>query len=322
MAAIRDTAVAFGERALTNDDLGVLFPNADIARLASKTGIVSRRIAAANQTAADLATDACRELLGRHEPSGIDALVYVTQSPEYHLPSTSCILQERLGLRNKTACFDINLGCSGYVYGLAVASGLVDAGIVSRLLLVTSDTYSKFLDPTNLQTRMLFGDGASATLIESTGGGIGPFALYSDGTGAPLLRCPQSPLSAPSDQPRGTTPDNAPHLFMDGAGIFTFTLREIPSSVEAFLDAHNRSFADYDHVVFHQANEFVIDQLASRLRIPDEKVVRHYRDIGNTVSTSIPAAMHLRKDRASEPGRWLLIGFGVGLSWAVCEIEY
>lgn len=322
MAAIRDITVAFGETKLSNEKLRSQFPDADIDRLASKTGIVCRRIASESQSAADLAATACGELLSRHPSQDIDGLIYVTQSPEFFLPSTACILQDRLGLGTKTACLDLNLGCSGYVYGLAVASGLIASRAASRVLLVTSDTYSKYLDPTNLQTRILFGDGASASLLDASFEGIGPFDLYTDGSGASLLRCPAEPLRVPIGSDSLPNASCHKNLFMDGAGIFTFTLREVPRSVEAFLKTNGRSFADYDHVVFHQANQFVIDQLASRLAIPHEKVVRRYSDIGNTVSTSIPAAIHGVKTPRSEPKRWLLIGFGVGLSWSICEITY
>jgi 3-oxoacyl-[acyl-carrier-protein] synthase-3 len=322
MPALRDITVAFGETTVSNEELRSQFPDADIDRLASKTGIVCRRIAGISQSAADIATMACRELLGRNPSSDIDGLIYVTQSPEFFLPSTACILHERLGLAKKTACFDLNLGCSGYVYGLAVASGLIASKAASRILLVTSDTYSKYLDPANLQTRILFGDGASASVLDASSDSIGPFDLYSDGGGASLLRCPDAPIRSSTSGLSLQNGSCQQSLFMDGAGIFTFTLREVPRSVEAFLRTNNRSFAAYDHVVFHQANQFVIDQLASRMAIPAEKVVRRYSDIGNTVSTSIPAAIHGVKAVGSEPKRWLLIGFGVGLSWSICEITY
>jgi 3-oxoacyl-[acyl-carrier-protein] synthase-3 len=325
MPAIRDIAVAFGETSISNDELRDAFPSVDLNRIAAKTGIESRRVASSTQSAADLATTACRELLTRHSPSEIDGLVYVTQSPEYFLPSTACILQDRLGLRTNTACFDINLGCSGYVYGLAVASGILSSSAVSRLLLVTSDTMTKYLDPNNLQTRILFGDGASATLMEAGYDRTGPFDLHTDGSGAPLLRCPPTPVLAHFSEGPSSDIADQQYLLMDGAGIFTFTLREVPRSVEAYLKSHNRTFADYDHVVFHQANEFVINQLSSRMAIPAEKVVRYYRDIGNLASTSIPAAMCRMKPNGPDPDRperWLLIGFGVGLSWAVGEVIY
>ena len=325
MPAIRDIAVAFGDLFVSNDELRGAFPNADLNRIAAKTGIVCRRVASADQSAADLATTACQELLARHATADIDGLVYVTQSPEYFLPSTACILQDRLGLRTNTACFDINLGCSGYVYGLAVASGLLLSSVVSRVLLVTSDTMTKYLDPGNLQTRILFGDGASATLMEAGPDRTGPFDLHTDGSGAPLLRCPPAPVLAHFGEKTVPAADDQQYLLMDGAGILTFTLREVPRSVEAFLKSHNRTFADYDHVVFHQANEFVIDQLSSRMAIPKDKVVRYYRDIGNLASTSIPAAMCWLRPNGPDPARpsrWLLIGFGVGLSWAVGEVVY
>jgi 3-oxoacyl-[acyl-carrier-protein] synthase-3 len=325
MPAIRDIAVAFGEMSISNDELRDAFPSADLNRIAAKTGIECRRVASPHQSAADLATTACRELLARHSPSDIDGLVYVTQSPEYFLPSTACILQDRLGLRTNTACFDINLGCSGYVYGLAVASGILLSSVVSRVLLVTSDTMTKYLDPNSLQTRILFGDGASATLMEAGPDRTGPFDLHTDGSGSPLLRCPPAPVLEYFTAGKSSGTADQQYLLMDGAGIFTFTLREVPRSVEAYLKSHNRTFDDYDYVVFHQANEFVINQLASRMAIPTEKVVRYYRDIGNLASTSIPAAMcWLRPNGpdAVRPARWLLIGFGVGLSWAVGEVLY
>jgi 3-oxoacyl-[acyl-carrier-protein] synthase-3 len=310
---------------LSNDDLRASFPDADIVRLASKTGITSRRVAGPDQSAADLATSACRHLLDRHPKIDIDALVYVTQSPEYLLPSTSCLIQDRLGLPKSTACFDLNLGCSGYVYGLAVVSGLVAAGIATRVLLVTSDTLTKYLAPSNIQTRILFGDAASATLITAGDESIGPFQLYTDGGGGPLLRCPPRPILSRSEGAHAEREEPLGSLLMDGAGIFTFTLREVPSSVDSFMKSRNRTFSDYDHVVFHQANAFVIDQLSSRLAIPAEKVVRNYQHIGNTTSSSIPAAMHWRRQQDSngtKQARWLLIGFGVGLSWGVGEVVF
>jgi 3-oxoacyl-[acyl-carrier-protein] synthase III len=329
-AGIRAIATHVPDKILTNEELAAAFPDWPTEKIAEKTGIRERRVAAPGETAADLACKAAEKLFasGAAEPDAVDFLILCTQASDYVLPTSACLLQDRLGLRRDIGAFDINLGCSGFVYGLSVASGLIASGAATNVLLLTADTYSKYIHDRDKSVRTLFGDGAAATLIsasESGGSQIGPFIFGTDGRGAKDLiveaggfRTPRSPETAIVHDDGAGNLRAAENLYMNGANVMSFTLREVPRTYRALLEKAQIGAEDVDFVVLHQANKFMLDALQKKLLVPDERFPRRYEDIGNTVSSTIPFVLSdlLRDGELSSRKRLILIGFGVGLSWA------
>lgn len=328
-ARIAAIACHLPEAVLDNDALALAFPDWSAQKILDKTGIASRHIAAAGETAADLAFHAAEKLFAAHaiDRAGIDFVILCTQAPDYLLPTSACILQDRLGLPTSCGALDINLGCSGYVYALAMAKGLIDAGIRKQVLLLTADTYSKLINPRDRSVRTLFGDGAAATLVRGADGQghIGPFVLGTDGAGARHLMVPaggmRTPRSAATALEHADASGNlrsADNLFMDGAEIMQFTLSSVPRVMRELLAAAGKTLDDIDHVIFHQANQFMLEALRKKIKIPAEKFIVEIDTVGNTVSSTIPIAIA----RATASGRIrpgdtaLLLGFGVGYSWA------
>nr|ADU90682.1 putative 3-oxoacyl(-acyl-carrier-protein) synthase [Collimonas sp. MPS11E8] len=319
---------------VSNEELATLFPEWTAEKIYSKTGISERRVSAPDETAADLAFHAAESLFLSHDidRSSIDFVLLCTQAPDHILPTTACILQERLGLRNDIGAMDFNLGCSGFVYGLSLAKGLIEAGTIKRVLLLTADTYTKFIHPLDKSVRTIFGDGAAATLIErdsSETSVIGPFIFGTNGAGAKDLivktggaRLPRilTPAEEYSDSSGNTRSDD--HLFMDGAAVMTFTLKVVPNLVASLLDKANLTLDDIDHVVFHQANSFILEALRKKCQIPVEKFVVHMRYSGNTVSSTIPIALSSLPASGAKKRKVMVVGFGVGLSWAGTIIDY
>jgi len=334
-ARIVGIATHLPSRVLGNEFLAAVFPEWPAAKILDKTGIRERRIAAPDETAGDLAAQAAQKLFQaqRVAPDSIDFLILCTQAPDYILPTTACLLQHRLGLPTSCGAMDINLGCSGFVYGLSVAAGLIASGAARRVLLLTADTYSKYIGERDKSVRTLFGDGAAATLIEACAadeGRIGPFVFGTDGSRAEALIVPAGGFRLP----RSTADDNArggadaggrsPNdLYMHGGEIMSFSLREVPRSVRALCEKDGLAIESYDAVVFHQANKFMVDSLQKKLDLSDEKVPRRYEDIGNTVSSTIPFVLEelLSSKGCSPYQRLMLVGFGVGLSWAAASLK-
>lgn len=322
------------EKTVTNEDLAVDNPDWRMDDLQAKLGVVERRVAAEGETASDLAFEACRKLLKHTDAGSVDYLLYCTQSPDYYLPSSACILQERLGLSRDIGAFDYNLGCSGYVYGLHMAKALIATGEARNVLLATADTYNKYIHSKDRTVRVLFGDGAAATLIGASDEGpgeIGQFVLRTDGRGYQNLMVPAGGLRLPhsSDTSREVTDESGcirskDNLFMDGPAIFAFAISCVPKIVRDILTKAQLTPDQIDFYVYHQANKFMLDQLFQRNRIPESKVLRCYEKMGNTVSSSIPLAIHqgLRDGRIRPGHRLLLVGFGVGYSWGAGVITW
>jgi 3-oxoacyl-[acyl-carrier-protein] synthase-3 len=317
------------ETILGNEELAGLFPGWSEAKILEKTGIEARRVAGPDETAADLALEAARRLLstGACAADEIDFLIFCSQAPDYILPTTACVLQERLGLRRDIGALDFNLGCSGFVYGLSIAAGLIAAGAARNILLLTADTYSKYINPRDKSVRTLFGDGAAATLIGASdnGSSVGPFVFGTDGRGAKDLiveaggfRTPRCAETAVENDDGMGNVRSRDDLYMNGANVMNFTLREVPRTYRRLLDLAGLDACDVDHVVLHQANKFMLDALQKKLGVPDEKLPRFYDTVGNTVSSTIPFVLEdlLASGRLERGMKVMLIGFGVGLSWA------
>ena len=337
-AAIRAIDECLPSRTLTNEDLAREFPNWDPAKIEAKTGIRSRRLAGETELASDLAVEAARKLFRRGvcDAADVDFLILCTQSPDYLLPTTACMVQERLGLGQGVGALDVNLGCSGFIYGLSLAKGLIETSQARRVLLLTCDTYSKYMDAGDFSVRALFGDGASATLVlaeplppEGHLPWIGPFVFGTDGRGFENfilrrhgLREP-AVATSPSQPAPGARPRDPLALYMDGPEIFSFTLRVVPDSVRQLLSVAQIDMNRVDRFVFHQANRFMLEHLRVKLGIPEEKFVYELRDCGNTTSSSIPIALHLALlDGRVPPGSLaMLVGFGVGYSWGAAMVR-
>lgn len=326
---IKDLAYALPEKTVTNEELVKEFPEWSVAKIADKVGVSERRIADLNETASDLAILAAEKLFakGTVKREDIDFVLFCTQSPDYKLPSSACIIQDRLGLGTQCGAFDFNLGCSGYEYGLAVAKGLVVAGITSNVLLLTGETYNHYLHPRDKGNRTIFGDGASATVISTEGfAAIGEFSLGTDGSGAEYLivksggaRFPERFNDLTYDE--GGNPISSDHLNMNGQEIFAFTLTKVPKMMKDVLLKNGLQKEDIDLFVFHQANKYMLEHLRKKLKIEEEKFFDNLAFVGNTVSSTIPIALYDAREQGKLKGNVLLAGFGVGLSWGATVIR-
>lgn len=311
---------------LSNDDLVALYPEWTAEKILEKTGIRSRAIAAAEECASDLAFHAATRLpLARDQ---VDWLLFCTQTPDYILPTTACVLQHRLGLRPACAALDYNLGCSGYIYGLCLADSLLRAGQAAQVLLLTGDTYTRYIDPNDRSTRAIFGDAGTATLLtKDSPARLRAFVLGTDGSGASQLIIPaggaRQPVPKTTAEP-GDDPRRPECLYMNGPEIFNFTLKSVPALVEAVLAKGGVSLGEIDLFVFHQANAFMLEHLRRKIGIPRERFLVCLEDCGNTVSSTIPLALEhtLRTGRLQRGMRVLLVGFGVGYSWGGAILEW
>lgn len=330
MAYIKAISYYLPEKIVTNEELVAEFPEWTVEKIAEKVGVKERHIVAKGETALDLAQKACEKLFTENlsiSTDNIDFIVLCTQSPDYILPTSACILQERLGLNTQIGAFDFNLGCSGYVYGLAIAKGLLAGGIAKNVLLVTAETYNKHLHPRDKGNRTIFGDGASATIISSEGfAEIGEFSLGTDGRGAENLiihtggaKHPEKVNDLTFDE--NGNPVSSDWLHMNGSEIFMFTQKTVPKLVKANLESNGLTMDDINLVVLHQANGFMLDFLRKKMKIEDEKFFINMAKIGNTVSNSIPIALRDAQDAGLLHGNILISGFGVGYSYAASVLK-
>jgi 3-oxoacyl-[acyl-carrier-protein] synthase-3 len=329
-AAIKAISSYLPAGELTNEQLAEELGDADAGVILERTGIRVRHIASGEECASDLGVSAARHLFesGMVRPEEIDFLLFCTQSPDYFLPTTACIMQERLGLRTDCGAIDFNQGCSGYVYGLSLAKSLIETGVVRNALLITADTYSKFINARDRSVRTLFGDGAAATLIGASDADadlIGPFVFGTDGRGAQQLIVPAGGARSPLDEEAAIEKADeqgnwrsARNLYMNGPEIFNFTLRTVPQVMDELLEKCGCTVEEIDYIIPHQANKFMLERLQRRLKIPSEKFHIDLEESGNTVSSTIPIALESasRKGKIKTGDRVALLGFGVGYSWA------
>ena len=327
---LRDIAVAVPSRRVTAQEVAE-WTGGDAAFIADKIGIESRAFLGPDESPLSLAKQACDRLFERNpglSKDKVGLLVFVTQNPEYRLPHSSALLQHALGLPQSAACFDVNLACSGFVYALSVAKGLMAADGVGDALVVTCDPYSRIMDKTDRDTVSVFGDAASASWLSSEKGAeIGRADFGTDGGGAEHLIVKAGGAGRPlgglygGELPPAVSEDY--RLRMNGRAIFNFMMERVPKTVARCLEKNALSPADVDFFVFHQASKFMLVSLAARMRLPAEKVVIEIRDVGNTVSTTIPLALSRKLDRRELAGKRALVsGFGVGLSWATNVLTF
>jgi 3-oxoacyl-[acyl-carrier-protein] synthase-3 len=332
---ISDVAVALPTQVVANEGLIDDLPKNQRILLARHVGVKQRHVADAGQTAVDLAEAACRELFAAHPqlPELIDTLIFCTQSADYILPSNSCVLHGRLGLASSIAAFDLPHACSAFVYAIHIARALVAAGSAKHVLIVTADTYSKFIHPQDRSTRLVFGDGAAATWVEASHTrGVQDVMCGTAGEHFEMFWVPAGGARQPlSDATRKNEPHDAfgstrsaANIHMQGHEIFTFVKNRIPRHVNDLLARNQVGVDDIDWFVFHQASSVVLDALTASLEIAPAKVLRHLETIGNTVSASIPMTLRAALDdgRIQPDHLVLLCGFGAGLSWGSALVRW
>lgn len=325
MVRVEEIEYELPERVLTNDDLSRENPSWDMSKVAMRTGVSSRRIAAEGETSFDLAARACDRLFAREDRSSIDAILFCTQTPDYVMPSNAFLLHRHLGLGHGVLAFDYNLACSGFTYGLAIAHGLVAGGLATRVLLVTADTYSKLIHPGDRSARALFGDAAAATLIARSPSteGLIDFELATAGEHfdrfwipAGGFRAPLSIESSRSEEDASGNVRTPNNIHMDGMGVWSFINSFVPNQIAKLLDRHNRRPEDVDLYLLHQASRMTLDSVARLLRLSPDQLFSNLDGIGNTVSASLPVLLaDARRAGRLPPGSLVVLsGFGVGLS--------
>jgi len=322
-AFIKAISYYLPEKILTNKLLVEYFPEWTVEKVADKVGIKKRHIVSDNETALDIAEKAANLFFKEHniDRSSIDYILLCTQSPDYFLPTSACILQDRLGLPTTSGALDFNLGCSGFIYGLSLAKGLIAGDIAKNVLLITSEAYSKHLHPKDKGNRTIFGDAAAVTLISTDGyAEILNFSLGTDGSGyenlivkTGALRKPEKTNQVQWDE--SSNPISDDFLYMNGTEIFNFTLESVPLLVDNVLKKNDLQKEDIDLFVFHQANKHMLNFLRRKIKIDEDRFYYCLENFGNTVSSTIPIALKEAIKEDKSHGNILLAGFGVGYSW-------
>ena len=320
------------ENIVTNETLVAEFPEWSVEKIASKVGVNKRHVALEGETALDLAVKASEKLFLTQgiERQTIDFVLFCTQSPDYKLPTSACVIQERLGLSTSVGALDFNLGCSGYVYGLSLAKGLIYAGIAKNILLLTGETYNKYLHPKDKGNRTIFGDAASATLISEEGfAEIQNFSLGTDGRGAANLMVETGGAKNPAvandlSFDENGNPISSDYLYMNGSEIFSFTLAAVPPLIKDVLLKNQCEKEDIDMFVFHQANQYMLNFLRKKAKIDEAKFYYCLSEFGNTVSSTIPIALReaMLDGAIKSTNRVLIAGFGVGYSWGGAVLQF
>ncbi len=332
MAFVKAISYYLPERVVTNEELVMEFPEWSVDKVAQKVGVDSRHLAAENETAGDMAEKAARNLFQEYQidPKCIDFLMLCTQSPDYFLPSTACILQDRLGIPTSAGAFDYNLGCSGCIYGMAMAKGLITAGIAKNVLLLTAETYNKYLHPSDKSDRSIFGDGAAACLISTDGfAEIGEFSLGTDGSGANNLIVKTGAARQKEATGKFVEDDEGhiwydDYLYMNGGAIFNFTLDAVPAMMSDILTKNQLEKDDIDYYVFHQANKFMLNTIRKVCVLPKDKFYVNLATTGNTVSSTVLIGLKdcINNHIINNGDKVMITGFGVGLSWGGTILKF
>lgn len=329
-AFIQAIEYSLPDRVITNEALVEEFPEWSVDKIANKVGVNKRHVAAPDETSKDLAIKAAKKLFENNkdiDKSNIDFVLFCTQSPDYFLPTSACLIQHELGLPTSCGALDFNLGCSGYVYGLSLAKGLIVGNLAKNILLLTGETYSKYIHPKDKGNRTIFGDAGSATLISMKGfAEIGSFSFGTDGSGAENLIVKSGAMRNRNIVDDTTfddsgNPISSDHLFMNGSEIFNFTIDAVPTLISDTLIKNGLTIDQVDGYIFHQANKFMLDFLRKKIKIEKEKFHIYLSEVGNTVSSTIPIALKEKTNDSALNGNILLAGFGVGYSWAGCVVR-
>lgn len=331
-AYIQALAYSLPEKVLTNADLAKEFPEWTEEKIMKKLGIAERHVVAENETASDMAVSASEKLFSENQidRETVDYLIFCTQSPDYILPTTACLIQQRLGLKDSIGAIDVNLGCSGWIFGLSLAKGLVLGGMAKHVLLLTAETYSKYLHPRDKGNRTIFGDGAAATLVGCDGiAEIGNFSFGTDGNGAENLIVKsggarhRKQLDDLQFDNFGN-PKSSDYIYMNGAEILNYTLDRIPGLIEEVLQKNGCALEDIDLHVYHQANKYIANLQRVKMKIEPEKYYCCFEKMGNTVSSTIPIALkEALNDGSIKPGNKVLsVAQGLGYSWGGVMMQF
>lgn len=331
-AYIKGISYYLPDRIMTNEELVKDFPEWNVEKVAAKVGVYLRHLAADDETAGDMAEKAALKLFEEYDinTKDIDFILLCTQSPDYHLPSTACLLQNRLKIPTSAGAFDFDLGCSGCIYGLAMAKGLIFAGIAKNILLLTAETYNKYIHPKDKGNRSIFGDGAAACLISTDGfAEIGEFSLGTDGKGAENLIV-KTGCAKKNEKANDYHLDeenhiqSSDHLYMNGSEIFNFTLDAVPSIMNDVLLKNRLEKDEVDYYVFHQANKFMLNTIRKVCVIPKDKFYNNLETTGNTVSSTVMIGLKDCIDNGviKQNMKVMLTGFGVGYSWGGTMLKF
>lgn len=319
---IKGIACAVPDNQRKNEEYNDIFGMENVQKFINMTGVKTRYVARDEQCTSDLCYVAAKSLLNSlaWEPSSIDALVLITQTPDYAVPATACVLQHRLGLSEDCIAFDINLGCSAYVYGIWIASSMISTQGINRVLLLVGDTSNFGINQNDSATAMIFGDGGTATALERSEGKSMKYFLKTKGSGFKNIMVPAGHARS---RCRTNLEGSEYELSMHGSDVFSFSITDVPRTLKDFMSQYNIDKNDVDMYVFHQANLFILKHLAKKLGIPMEKVPISIDRYGNTSGESIPLTLvdALGAGESNEPVRLLLCGFGVGLSWGGIYVE-
>jgi len=326
MAGIKSIATYFPKNRVYNEELIKRF-GLSTEFLMDKVGVLTRAVADKGETTSDMCFAAAKLLFSKNpalNPSAVDLLVVCTQNPDYRLPHTSALLQDRLNLPNSVAAFDINLGCSGYIYCLAVCKSLIESLGFENVVLLTADPYSKILDPEDSSSAAVFGDAATATWLSNRAdNAIGLFTFGTDGSRAGDLMIKGGGVKFPFFGP-GSNPSREgledPFLRMNGKRLFRFIKKTVPNDVKKCLEKNRIRIDEIDYFIFHQASKYAVDSLREDLNLEESKVVCDMLHSGNTISSSIPWVLQTVLEKEGPGKKIILSGFGVGLSWGSCLI--
>jgi len=319
---IKGIACAVPDKITKSEDYNEVFGEESVKKFINMTGVKTRHIALDEQCASDLCYVATKKLLEKlqWEPTSIDALILITQTPDYAVPATACILQHRLGLSEDCLAFDINLGCSAYVYGIWLAATMVSTQDINRVLLLVGDTSNFGINQSDSATAMIFGDGGTATALEKSEGKNLKYFLKTQGSGFKAIMVPGGHARSRS---KINMEASEYELAMNGSEIFSFTITDVPRTIKSFMSQYNIDKNDVDMYVFHQANLFILKNLARKLGVSMEKLAVSIDRYGNTSGESIPLTLvdALGTEESKETIKLFLCGFGVGLSWGGIYLE-
>ena len=326
---IRAMSACVPKKTISNRELGYLIPEEEIEKTIQNIGIVERRVVEDDVCASDLCYKAAMQLIQDNEinPDSIDVLLFMSQTADYRIPATAPILQHRLGLSNDTLCMDLSQGCSGYIFALSTAFAYANMGL--RVLLLDGETFSKIVNKRDKVDWPLYGDGATATLVEQGDFGDSVFILKSDGAGKDAviirdgMRNKITPESCIEKEEEDGNLRNGLQVFMDGMAVFNFAMKRVPKSIKEIVEVTETTMDDIDWLVFHQANKFMTDFFTKKLKFDKEKVPYCIQKYGNTSSTSVPLTIVSElHDKLKDGDCVVMSGFGAGLSWGTARMVF
>jgi len=327
-------AAAVPKTVINNYEYTIHFPPDEVKEVVDKIGVYERRFADDGTCSSDLCFAAANKLIEDNniDRQEIELLIFVSQTPDYRMPATSIILQDRLGLSKNTIAFDINLGCSGFIYGLSVVYSLIQHGSIKKALLLDGETRSRVYSPKDRKTAFIFGDGGVAALIEKDERfGKSFFSLNSDGSRESLIKIDAGGYRNPSSPEtlKEKVVDEYGNIrtdeqgYMKGADVFSFVIREIPKDFKRLLEFAGTNKENIDYFVFHQANSYINGYVARKLKLDKDKIPETIQKYGNTSSVSIPLTIisELKEDLDIHKRKILMSGFGVGMTWATALVD-